>query len=650
MLKLFRHKYWKQLLLLPIVGTLALAMLAYLVPGTADVDLRDPAGMVAQVGDLPLTQDEVTQHYQRVAEQFGAQNQAFKQLIMQQLIEDLIGQRLVQYEAARLGLEVSPEEVRLRLRQISYLYPGGQFVGAETYRQIVERQFRMSVPQFEEALRQQTLVAKMFDWVTAGLTVSAAEVEQEYRRRSERAQIEYVLFRPEELARGLDPGPEELQAYFEKHRDAYRQPARRAVRYVALDYDSVGRRVRIAPQELQDYYQRNRAAYQTPERVRIRHILFLLRSPGEAEAPRDPAAVRRQAEAALAELRRGKDFAALARQQSDDAGSKDKGGELGWILRGQTVPVLEQAVFAAAPGGAPQIVETGYGFHLVQVLAHEPEHVKPLADVRGEIETVLKDDKVRREALEQARQLVAAVRAGKTLDQAARDAGWPVLETPLFERDTPFGPFGESRDFQEAAFALPAETAGQPAARVSEPVAVPPGYAVLQHKQDQPARPATLEEVRAEVVRAWRQERGGELAREAAHRLAVQAEPAGDLRAPARKAGAAVKTTGLFARDAFIPELGSARDLAPVVFTLPVGGVGPALPAGGNWVVFRVSARTGADMSKLTDQDRRAARNALLDQKRNLTWTVFQQSLKKKLQAEGKLQLNQAAIDRLKKT
>lgn len=655
MLKLFRHKYWKQLLLLPVVGTLALAMLAYLVPGAADIELRDPAGLVAQVGDLPLTQDEVNQHYQRVAEQFGAQSGAFRQLIMEQLIEDLIGQRLVQYEAERLGLEVSPEEVRLRLRQIPFLYPGGKFVGAETYRQIVEREFRMSVPQFEEALRQQTLVAKMFDWVTAGLTVSSAEVEAEYRRRNERAQLEYVLFRPGEMARGLEPGAEELPAYFEKHRDSYRQPARRAMRYVALDYDTLARRLRVSPQELQDYYQRNRAAYQTPERVRVRHILFLLRSPAaagepEGEAPRDPAAVRQKAESALAELRRGKDFAALARQQSDDAGSKEKGGELGWVLRGQTVPALEQAIFSAPPGGAPQLVETGYGLHLVQVLAHEREQVKPLAEVSGDIEKVLKEEKVRREAMEQARQLVAAVRAGRTLDQAAREAGWPVLETGLFERDTPFGPFGESRDFQDAAFALPAETAGQPNAPVSEPVAVPPGYAVLQLKQDQPARPATLDEVRAEVVRAWRQERGGELAREAAHQLATQAEQSGDLKAAARKAGAAVKTTGLFARDAFIPELGSARDLAPVVFTLPVGGLSPALPAGGNWVVFRVAARTGADMSKLTDQDRRAARNALLDQKRNLTWSVFQQSLKKKFLAEGKLKLNQAAIDRLKKS
>ena len=650
MLKLFRQKKAAvKALLYAIVLMVGAAMLVYLVPGaTSDLSLRDPQGMVAQVGPLPLTQDEVQQHYQRVAEQFGAQNTAFKQLIMEQLIEDLVGQRLVQYEAARLGLEVSPEEVRLRLRQVPYLYPGGQFVGAETYRQIVERQFRMSVPQFEETLRQQTLVAKMFDWVTAGLSVPAAEVEREYRRRRERAQIEYALFRPEEVGRGREPGPEELQAYFEKHRDAYRQPARRAVRYVALDYDTLGRRLRLSQQELESYYQRNRAAYQTAERVRVRHILFLLRSP-EAAATADPAAIRREAEAVLAELRRGKDFAALARQRSDDAGSREKGGELGWVLRGQTVPALEQAIFSAPPGGAPQLVETGYGFHLVQVLAHEPERVKPLAEVRGEIEAVLKDDKVRREALEQARQLVAAVRSGKTLDQAAREAGWPVLETGLFERDTPFGPFGENRDFQDAAFALAPETAGQRNAPVSEPVAVPPGYAVLQLKQDQPARPATLEEARAGVVRAWRQERGSELAREAAHRLAMAAEQAGSLRAAAPKLGATVKTTPLFARDAFIPELGSARDLAPVVFTLPAGGLSPALPAGGNWVVFRVVAREEADLRQLTEEERRATRNALLDQKRNLTWAVFQQSLKKKLLAEGKLKLNQAAIDRLKK-
>lgn len=647
MLKLFRHKYWKQLLLLPIVGTLALAMLAYLVPGATDVSLRDPQGIVARVGPSALTQAEVNQQYQRVAEQFGGQASALRSFIMQQLIDDLVTQRAVEYEAGRLGLEVTPEEVRARLQQISLLYPGGQFVGQEIYRQLVEQQFKMTVPQFEETLRQQALAAKVFDWVTAGMSVTPAEIEQEFRRRNERVKVEFVVFSPAELARGLQSTEADLQAYFDKNHDRYRLPARRAVRYVAVDFDTMGRRVRVSRPELEAYYQRNHAAYESPERVQARHILFLLRPPSQTEAAPGPAAVRKKAEDVLAQLRRGKDFAALAKQYSDDAATKEKGGELGWVRRGQTAPALEQALFSLAPGAPAQLVETGYGFHLMQVTAHEPERVKPLAEVQGEIEAVLQQDKVHDAALAEARQLVATVRGGKTLEQAARQAGWPVMETGLFERESKLGPFGESREFQDAAFALPAETAGQPTAPVSEPVAVPPGYAVLQLKEDAPARPAQFAEVRGQVLNAYQRERGEELARDAARRLAEEAGKAGDLRAPAARQKLAVKISDLFGRDGFVKELGAARDLAPVAFSLPVGGVSPALPVNNNWVVFRVLARVEADLAKFSEQDRTALRNSLLEQKRNLAWAVFTQALRKRLQAEGKLKLNQAAIERL---
>jgi len=282
------------------------------------------------------------------------------------------------------------------------------------------------------------------------------------------------------------------------------------------------------------------------------------------------------------------------------------------------------------------------------VLEHQAERVKPLAEVRGEIEAALREDKARQGAFEEARKLVNAVRAGKTLDAAAREAGWAVLETGRFERDAPFGPFGESKDFQEVAFSLPAESAGQPNAPVSEPVAVPPGYAVLQLKESSAARRARLDEVRGQVLRAWQEERGVELAREAARGLAEAAEKSGDLRAAARKQGWAVQVSDLFGRDGFVNDLGAARDVAPVAFSLPVGGVSPALPAGNNWVVFRVMARQEADSTRLADEERKALADALLEQKRNLAWTLFHESLKKKLEAEGRLKLNQAAIDNLK--
>lgn len=654
MLKLFRQKkLGVKVLLFAIVFMVGGAMLVYLVPGAGgDASLSDPQGILAQVGKMPLTQIDVQRQYQRTAERLGTQSAQFREVILEQLVQEMILQQVVVYEAERLGIEVTPEEVAARLRRIPGLYPGGKFVGRESYQRVVEQQFRMSVPEFEETLRRQTLLAKLYQWVTGGLTVAAPEVEQEYRRRNEQVQIEYALFRPDQFARGLQPNEEELQAYFESRRERYRLPARRAVRFVPVDYLTLGRRIQVSQQELEEHYQRHRQAYHVPERVLARHIMFLLPRPGLLESgPVEPAKtaaeVREKAKQVLAQLRQGKDFAELARQYSEHADSREQGGEIGWVRRGQTVPALEQALFSLPPGGPAELVETGYGLHIVQVRAHEQERVKPLAEVRNEIEPVLKEEKIRQAALQEARKIVAAVRAGKTLAEAAQEAGWPVEETPLFRRDEPLGPFGESLDFQEAAFRLPAESAGQPGAPVSEPVPVPPGYAVLQLKEDSPARPARLEEVREPVLQAYRQERGAEQAREAAHRLAAEAEEAGSLRGPARRLGAAVERSEKFARNGFLPGLGSARDLAPVAFSLPAGGLSPALPVGGNWVVLRVLARQEVDLGRLTEEERKAIRNALLDQKRGLAWTVFQESLKKRMLADGTLKLNQAAINRI---
>ncbi|MBI4466790.1 MAG: peptidyl-prolyl cis-trans isomerase [Acidobacteria bacterium] len=647
MLKLFRQKKLVvKGLLFGIVLMVGAAMLVYLVPGAGcGGSLTDPQGVLAQVGDAPVTQSEVQRQYERAAQQYGTQSEQFRRLILEQVVQDLIGQQLVRYEAVRLGIKVSPEEVGARLRQIPQIYPGGQFVGMESYQRLVEQQFRMSVAQFEQAVEQEALLAKMFHWVTGGITVSPAEVEQEYRRRRERVEVEFTLFRAEEAGRRLAPTEKELEAFFESHRDRYRIPERRAVRFVPIDYAGLFQRVQVTPPELEAYYQSRRDLYHQPERVKVRHILWLLRKPGQPAAP--AAEVRKRAEEVLAQLRRGKDFAALAGQHSDDAATRDKGGAIGWVRRGQAAPALEQAIFSLSPGAPAQLVETSYGFHLVQVLDHEPERMKSLEEVRPEIEPVLKADKVRQVGLDQARQIAAAVGAGRKLEEAAREAGWTLVETPLFKRDEALPGLTGSREFQEAAFRLPAESAGQPRAPVSGPVEVPAGYTVMQLKEVAAERPASFEEVRQDVERAWRQAQGAEQAREAAHRLAEQVKAGQSLREGAGRLGAEVRTSGKFGRDGFLPELGAARDVAPVAFGLPVGGVSPAFPVGGNWVVLRVLGREEADLGQLTDDERKTIRAALLGGKRGLAWEVFRENLKKKMLAEGTLVVNQKAIDRL---
>lgn len=644
MLKLFRRKNIAvKALLFVIVFLVGGAMLVYLVPGAGGCgSLTDPQGMVAQIGDRVLTQAEVQQDFQRFLAQVGTQSPAFRSLILDQLIQDLISRQAASYEAQRLGLQVTPEELAARLRGLSWVYPGGEFVGMDVYRQLVQQQFRMSVPQFEEQLRQQLLQAKLLQWVTAGVTVAPAEVEREYRRQNETVQVGYVLFRPQEYARRLQPDPEAVRAYFEEHQEQYLMPERRAVRVVAVDYDTLGRRVPVSREELEDYYQRHRQDYHLPERAKIRRILLL-----RSEAEEGEQALRQQAGEFLEQVRAGRNFAELARQHSDDSTSREEGGEVGWVRRGQTVPELEQVLFSLSPGDPAVLVETSYGFEIVQVLDYQPEHVRSLEEVRGEIEPIVKQEKVRRLAREQAHQIVAGVRAGQSFEEAAQAQGWGVRDSALFERNEAVASFAPDSGFQEAAFRLSADSAGQADAPVSEPVSVPPGYAVLQLKEVQPAHPATFEEVRGSVLAAFREEHGREQAREAAHELAAQAAEQGGLSAPAGQMGLEVKTTDPFGRDDFLADLGAARDIAPVAFSLEPGEVSPALPVGQAWVVFQVVEHTEAELSQLTEEGRQILRETLLDQKRLLVWSVFQESLKKRLRAQGKLEINQAAIDRL---
>lgn len=643
MLKLFRQKkLGVKLLLFAIVFMVGAGMLLYLVPGlgSGSLALTDSQGVLAQVGNSVVTQVEVNRLVQQQVRQLGGDNDIFRRFLLESTVEGLINRRLVEYEAEQLGLQVSSAELAKRLQEISIFYPDGNFVGADSYTRLVQQQYNRSVPEFEQGVRRQLLVNKLITWVRGGVTVSPTEVEQEYRRRNERVRIQYVLFLPGTYEKQLEPSEDDLRAFYERNRDRYLLPERRSVRYVPVDFFTLQQRVQVTPEELEAFYQSRRQDFQVSERVRFRHILFLVVQPDER------AAVREKAEGVLARLRRDADFAALAREHSEHEDSKEQGGEMDWIQRGQTVPALENKLFALPADSAPELVETSYGFHLVQVLAHQAERSLPLEEVRGQIEPFLRQRTVQDQALAQAQQIVEAVRAGQSLQQAAQADEWPVLESPLFSRQQVLPEFGGNFDFQGAAFRLPTETAGQPDAPVSEPVGLPTGFVVMQLKEVSRTHTAEFDDVRAQVESGFRQERGVELAREAAQQLAGEAGGSGNLASAARRSGLEVKTSPLVNRETTLPDLGPVSRIAATAFNLPVGQVSEAQQVAGKWVAFRVLERTEADLGRL-EEERDTLRAQLLEKKRSLHWEIFQQSLRKRRQADGVLKLNQAAINRI---
>jgi len=634
MLKLFRgKKFWIKVLLWAIVLPVGFMMVITLVPGIGGgISGRDPYAVVARVGKQQVTAAWVTQRVSQLQAAQGLTNPFFRRLLTQQLIDDIIFQHALEYEARRLSLRVTPEEVSAEIRTMPAFYPNGQFVGARQYQMILQQQFRMSVAEFEEEVRRGVLISKMYSFLTDGLTLAEAEIREEFRQRNEKVTLEFAVFKPAELEGQVRFTDEELRAYFNARRNRYELPERRQVRYVPVDFKWVEQRLPVTQPELEAYYQRNLASYRVREQVRFSHILF--RFPG-GSTPEQKEEARKQAREVRAQLRRGQSFAALAKKYSQDTGSAEAGGDVGWVERGQVLPAVEAVLFSLQKGEVSEPIEVSYGIHLVQVTDYQRARLKPFEEVRGEIEPIVAQQKNQEVGLKFAQQVVEQVRAGKPLEQVAQALGLPVQQS-LTER---LPEFAGATAFQEAAFRLrPGE--------VSEPVALSSGYAVLQLLNISPPHPAEFEEVRTEVERAYRQERAGELARERARAVAQEAQKSGNLVAAVRSVGVKVEKAPAVARDGAVPNLGSMRDVAPIVFGLPIGGVSPALPIAGNWVVMRVVGRTEADWNQFPQQ-RSLIASQLLQQKRQLTFQTFRESLKKKLAAEGELEINPRAVERL---
>lgn len=188
---------------------------------------------------------------------------------------------------------------------------------------------------------------------------------------------------------------------------------------VELEAELVGAAVTHRGEELERLYDELRSRYDVPERVRARHILIqVARDADDAEVE----ARRAQAQDALDQLAAGADFAELARDLSDDAGTRESGGDLGFFGRGQMVPAFEEAAFALEPGQTSELVRTDFGFHVIRVEERQAAQRRRFEEVREELaEELLQREARETRARTLAEQLAEAIRSGASLEDAARE-------------------------------------------------------------------------------------------------------------------------------------------------------------------------------------------------------------------------------------
>src|SRR5271170_1229165 len=356
-----RNDKIKQYIMGGLLGIVALSMLLYLIPGAGTGMGGSGEGneqVVADIGDQQITVAEVLRDIdgklrgQQIAP-------AYVSVLIPQEIDSMIKDQAVAYEAKRLGIQISDTELANTIRS----FPNVGTMTSQQYKDFLAQQ-GFTVAQFEDGLRKQQSIVALQNIAVAGAIVTPQEVKATFQKGYEKIKLEYISYNPENLRATLHPSQEELKAYFERNKGFFSIPETRSFLMLVGDPVKMAETIQVPDAQIQAYYDAHRETYRTPERAHVRHILFETANKPKEEQDK----LKAKAQEVLKQLKSGGDFAKLAKENSTDPGSKDKGGDLGWVVRGQMVKNFETASFTQKVGEIGDLVSTEYGYHIVQVL------------------------------------------------------------------------------------------------------------------------------------------------------------------------------------------------------------------------------------------------------------------------------------------
>ncbi len=632
------------------------SMVITLVPGGLGGDVftggTPGKGIIAKVEGADITAEEVhdtaRQNAQRDAQRYGEMASKIMPFLIQQettrAVDQLISRQALISEAGRMGLRVTPEEVKDELQHGRYaatFFPGGNFIGETEYENMLQGA-NLTPVTFEQAVSNDILLTKLQALISGSASVSEAEIRAEFIKQNSKVKFDYAVLKQDDLRKGLHPTDTELKAFYESHKASYANsiPEKRKVKYAVVETAKAEAGVEVTQDDLRKYYEDHRDQYRVPEQVKVSHIWIKMPLPG-ADGKVDEKAVaeaQHRADDLLKQIKAGAKFEDVAKKYSEDPGSANVGGSLGWIGKGQMAAEFEKAAFSLPKGQISDVVKSLDGFHIVRVDDKQDAHVKSLDEVKSTIEPILKHQKGQQAAEKQAEALLAKAKA-EGLDAAAAEQHLAVIDSDFFGRKDTLPGLGQAPQFMDAVFS---ETEKMPldVAPASQ------GIVVFQLLAVKPAATPTFEEIRSRVEDEFKNEQSSTLLSQKTQELSDRAKASHDLKKAAKELGATMKTSDFVLPDGQVPDVGSMSGQASVAFGMKPGEISGPIANGQTAVVLQVLENqqpTDADYAAKRDQ----IRDQLLLQKQQERFGLFVTSLVDDMTKAGKIKKNAEEIKAL---
>lgn len=606
-----------------ILGFIILTFILFYAGSFVGSGRKDPSRNMAVVGKDPISNvdfQNMLRNIEQQQKQFLGDKEASPQMTQffrQEAVNFLVDRKLMLMEAKKAGITASDAEVIKAIQK--NFSRNGQFIGVEDYEQIVDASMHMDVESFEHMIAEDIIVQKYNDLLTSGILVGDEELETQYKKTNLTAKIDYVAFEKAAAQSTVEAKPEDVRAYFEAHKQDFMTGEMRKVQYLLISHESEKNRVQVPETELRKYYDDHADKFSRGEAVHARHILLKTEGKNEAE-------VKTRADDLVKQLRSGGDFAALAKQYSDDPGSKDNGGDLGFFERGRMIPEFEQAAFGLQPNQISDPVKTMYGYHIIQQLEKRPASKLDFMLVKDEIARELAQPKAVANAQEQAKKIYDDIKNNhKTMADISKIQLIDLRNTDFFAQNDEVP--GLDPAFREKTFEL--KNKGD----VAEPVQLFQDFAIIQLTDSKPSEAPPFEKVEAKVVEKYKEWKAEQLALQNAQNFYNAIGAATDLKAVADKEKQTVKSTEPFSKGGYVPNIGTVPDVGDKAFDMQVGAFSKPVKTDTGYIVFQLKEKKDFNQADF-EKAKATLRDQLIQEKKNDFLSTYRAMLHKKYEKD----------------
>ncbi|RDL43160.1 peptidylprolyl isomerase [Marinomonas piezotolerans] len=386
---------------------------------------------VAEVDGKEITRTQLmqtaeTQRRQLISMMGGQIDPAMleESALQRRALEELIQRAVMTNQAQALNLGVSDAQVDAYLLQAEQFQTAGQF-DQNKYLNFI-RSLGFTPLAFKERIKQDVLLQQARNAVVGTEFVLPSQVNTIVTLQNQKRSFEYIRYSLADRTESVSVTDSELQAYYDDHSNDFTTPEQVKLDYVLISSDDLKASVQVSEAELQEAYQATVAGFEGEERE-ASHILIDTSSRSDADAEKLLAEIQQK-------LADGESFAKLAEQYSDDLGSKDNGGDLGYVTRGIMVEPFEDKLFSMNEGDVGE-VKTEFGYHLIKLNKVHETQAPTFEELRDELTAEVKAQKAKDKLLDEHENITDLAYASDRLDALANEYGVSILTTDYFGRD-----------------------------------------------------------------------------------------------------------------------------------------------------------------------------------------------------------------------